>query len=46
VEVTLTPEGAGTRLRLEHHAVPPSERPSHEDGWTGMLDRLAGAVAA
>jgi uncharacterized protein YndB with AHSA1/START domain len=46
VEVTLVPEGAGTRLRLEHHDVPASERAGHEEGWTEKLDQLAKAVAS
>jgi len=46
VEVTLTPEGTGTRVHLVHHDLPPSEVTSHEGGWTDMLERLAAAVAA
>ena len=41
VEVTLAPDGDGTRLRLVHRGLPESERASHDDGWEGMLDRLA-----
>ena len=44
VEVSLTPEGSGTRVQLVHHDLPPSEIGSHEDGWTAMLERLAAAV--
>jgi uncharacterized protein YndB with AHSA1/START domain len=46
VEVSLTPEGSGTRVRLVHHDLPPSEVAAHVGGWTAMLDRLAGAAAA
>jgi uncharacterized protein YndB with AHSA1/START domain len=45
VEVTLRPEDGGTRLRLVHRGLPASELPSHEAGWTGMLERLATVVA-
>jgi uncharacterized protein YndB with AHSA1/START domain len=44
VDVTLTPEGDGTRLRLEHRDLPAAEIESHAGGWTGMLERLATAV--
>jgi len=46
VEVSLTPEGSGTRVQLVHHDLPPSELASHAGGWATMLDRLAAAVAA
>jgi uncharacterized protein YndB with AHSA1/START domain len=46
VEVTLTPDGGGTRLRLEHRDLPAAAIDSHADGWGGMLDRLATAVMA
>jgi uncharacterized protein YndB with AHSA1/START domain len=46
VDVTLTPDGGGTRLRLEHRDLPAAEIDSHADGWTGMLERLATAVLA
>jgi uncharacterized protein YndB with AHSA1/START domain len=46
VEVTLVPEGQGTRLRLVHRDLPASELDSHREGWDGMLDRLAAAVVA
>lgn len=47
VEVTLTPEGAGTRLRLRHHGLPnqPAVADSHGLGWSHYLGRMA-AVAA
>jgi len=44
VDVTLTPDGGGTRLRLEHRDLPAAAIDSHADGWTGMLERLATAV--
>jgi uncharacterized protein YndB with AHSA1/START domain len=46
VDVTLTPDGDGTRLRLEHRDLPAAEIDSHSEGWTGMLERLATAVTA
>jgi uncharacterized protein YndB with AHSA1/START domain len=46
VEVTFTPEGRGTRVRLTHRGLPAAEIESHEGGWTAMLDRLAGVVDA
>jgi uncharacterized protein YndB with AHSA1/START domain len=46
VEVSLTPEGTGTRVHLVHHDLPPSEVASHEGGWTDMLERLAAVAAA
>jgi predicted dithiol-disulfide oxidoreductase (DUF899 family)/uncharacterized protein YndB with AHSA1/START domain len=45
VEVTLEPDGEGTRLRLVHRDLPESERASHEDGWQELLDRLAIAAS-
>ena len=44
VDVTLTPDGDGTRLRLEHRDLPVAAIDSHSGGWTGMLERLATAV--
>ena len=44
VDVTLTPDGDGTRLRLEHRDLPAAAIDSHAGGWTGMLERLATAV--
>lgn len=44
VEITLTPEGSGTRLHLLHHglpAEPPIIAASHSMGWERYLDRLA-----
>jgi uncharacterized protein YndB with AHSA1/START domain len=44
VDVTLTPDAGGTRLRLEHRDLPVAAIESHAGGWTGMLERLATAV--
>jgi uncharacterized protein YndB with AHSA1/START domain len=41
VEVTLVPDGDGTRLRLVHRDLPDAERAPHEGGWEEMLSRLA-----
>ena len=46
VDVTLSPDGDGTRLRLEHRDLPVAAIDSHAGGWTGMLERLATAVTA
>jgi uncharacterized protein YndB with AHSA1/START domain len=40
VEITLAPEGDGTRLRLVHRELPPEARGKHELGWTHYLERL------
>lgn len=45
VEVTLYPEGAGTRLRLVHTGLPAGGgRLLHDDGWTRFLERLLASV--
>jgi uncharacterized protein YndB with AHSA1/START domain len=44
VEVTLSADGDGTRLRLVHRDLPESERDAHDEGWTEMLERLAAAA--
>jgi uncharacterized protein YndB with AHSA1/START domain/DNA-binding transcriptional ArsR family regulator len=46
VEVTLVPDGPGTRLRLVHRHLPAQEVAAHESGWDEMLGRLATAVQA
>jgi uncharacterized protein YndB with AHSA1/START domain len=45
VEVTLTPDGDGTLLRLTHRDLPAPSRPQHDKGWEHFLDRLRGAAA-
>jgi len=46
VEVTLTPDGDGTRVRLVHRDLPVDQREAHAGGWTYFLERLAAAAAA
>jgi uncharacterized protein YndB with AHSA1/START domain len=46
VEITLTPEPGGTRVRLVHRELPPKQREAHSKGWAMFLDRLVGAVRA
>jgi uncharacterized protein YndB with AHSA1/START domain len=41
VEVTLEPDGDGTRLTLVHHGLPESARDPHAEGWAHYLARLA-----
>jgi uncharacterized protein YndB with AHSA1/START domain len=45
VEVTLQPDGDGTRLTLLHHGLPEPARESHGLGWDHYLGRLAPAAA-
>jgi uncharacterized protein YndB with AHSA1/START domain len=45
VEITLTPDGDGTIVRLHHSGLPESQRDAHLEGWTHYLDRLAIAGA-
>lgn len=45
VEVRLAPEGAGTRVDLEHRDLPAAEQSGHAVGWTHYLARLAAATA-
>jgi len=45
VEVTLTPDGEGTILRLVHRDLPAEERAEHEGGWNHFLPRLATVAA-
>jgi uncharacterized protein YndB with AHSA1/START domain len=40
VEIVLTPDGSDTVVDLTHHDLPPSELPSHQTGWTGLLKEL------
>ena len=44
VEVTLEPDGAGTRLVLCHHGLEPASRTPHAEGWTHYLGRLRHAA--
>ncbi|MGE0602123.1 MAG: SRPBCC domain-containing protein [Dehalococcoidia bacterium] len=44
VEVTLTPEGSGTRLRLVHYGLVGAEAESHSQGWDLFLGYLAEAA--
>jgi uncharacterized protein YndB with AHSA1/START domain len=45
VEVTLAPEGDGTRLTLLHHGLPVAARGAHAEGWEHYLARLRRAAA-
>ncbi len=45
VEVTFTPDGDGTRVRLVHTRLPAHLVKAHDDGWQGMLAQLV-AVAS
>jgi uncharacterized protein YndB with AHSA1/START domain len=41
VEVTLEPDGGGTRVRLVHRDLPEPDRTQHDGGWEFFLGRLA-----
>ena len=46
VEVTLTPDGAGTLLVLRHFDMPVHHAPDHRKGWSYLVgDRLVAAIA-
>jgi uncharacterized protein YndB with AHSA1/START domain len=45
VEITLKPEGTGTRLRLTHHTLIGDARDRHDAGWEHYLNRIAVAAA-
>ena len=45
VEVTLEPDGEGTRLTLLHHGLPEPARDPHAEGWAHYLGRLAPVAA-
>lgn len=45
VEVTLEPDGDGTRLQLVHRDLPDSARPDHDAGWGELLPQLAAMIA-
>jgi uncharacterized protein YndB with AHSA1/START domain len=40
VEITLTPDGGGTLLRLRHSGLSPDAQKEHADGWEHYLERL------
>lgn len=44
VEVTLEPDGTGTRVRLVHVGLPLDQRETHAGGWTYFLQRLEASV--
>jgi uncharacterized protein YndB with AHSA1/START domain len=44
VEVTLTPDGDVTVVRLRHLGLPPAQKKIHQDGWEHYLPRLAAAA--
>jgi uncharacterized protein YndB with AHSA1/START domain len=41
VEITLTPDGDATLVRLEHSGLPVDQREQHGHGWQGYVERLA-----
>jgi uncharacterized protein YndB with AHSA1/START domain len=41
VEITLTPDGDKTRVRLVHRGLPDDAVNDHTQGWDHYLDRLA-----
>ena len=41
VEVTLTPDGSGTIVRLRHYGLNQEQQKSHAEGWEHYLARLA-----
>jgi uncharacterized protein YndB with AHSA1/START domain len=45
VEVSLTEVAGGTRVRVRHLGLPPSEADGHAEGWDYFLGRLADAAA-
>ena len=44
VEITLTPDGDATIVRLEHSGLLADARADHGHGWQGYVDRLAAAA--
>jgi uncharacterized protein YndB with AHSA1/START domain len=47
VEITLTPDGDGTVLRLRHVGLPTEDdRRTHADGWVHYASRLASVINA
>ena len=46
VEITLTPDGSGTLLRLRHSGLPnEQQRALHQEGWRLYARNLAGLMA-
>ena len=45
VEITLTPDGDKTRVRLVHRGLPDDAVSDHTQGWDHYLDRLATVAA-
>ena len=45
VEITLTPDGDGTIVRLRHSGLPEDQRDAHLEGWTHYMARLVVAGA-
>lgn len=41
VEISLTPEGDGTRVILRHRGLPPQLKAVHAEGWDHFLPRLS-----
>ena len=41
IEISLTPEGEKTRVRLVHRGLPDDAVENHDHGWTHYLGRLA-----
>lgn len=46
LEVELTPEGDGCRLRLNHTELPEEFAERHAEGWTSALESLSKAIAS
>jgi uncharacterized protein YndB with AHSA1/START domain len=46
LEVTLEPEGDGTRVSIVHSGLPEPEAPKHAAGWRGYLATLAAVASA
>ena len=44
VEITLSPDGDGTIVRLRHYGLPAEERAEHLEGWAHYLQRLSTAA--
>ncbi len=46
VEITLTPEGDGTRVEVHHRDLPEPEATRHAAGWGRFLTKLANTASA